>query len=60
MMFFLNKAEPNGQIKRDEFIRVAKERGIPTMNDAASDATPQDNLFEVHETGIRSGDLLRR
>src|SRR6476661_8124724 len=52
MMFFLNKAEPNGQIKRDEFIKVAKERGIPTMNDAASDATPQENLFAYTKQGF--------
>jgi L-seryl-tRNA(Ser) seleniumtransferase len=52
MMFFLNKAEPNGVIKRDEFIKVAKERGIPTMNDAASDATPQDNLFAYTKQGF--------
>ena len=36
MMFFLNKAEPDGQIKSDEFIQIAKKRGVPTMNDAAS------------------------
>ena len=52
MMFFLNKAEPNGEIKRDEFIKIAKERGIPTMNDAASDATPQENLFAYTKQGF--------
>ncbi len=52
MMFFLNKAEPNGQIKRDEFIKVAKERGIPTLNDAASDATPKENLFAYTKQGF--------
>src|SRR3954452_18138707 len=35
MLFFLNKAEPDGQVRRDEFIRIGKARGIPTMNDAA-------------------------
>jgi L-seryl-tRNA(Ser) seleniumtransferase len=52
MMFFLNKAEPNGAIKSDEFLKVAKERGIPTMNDAASDATPKDNLFKYTRQGF--------
>src|SRR5499427_7498974 len=37
MMFFLNKAEPDGQIKSDEFVRIAKSRAVPTINDAASD-----------------------
>jgi D-glucosaminate-6-phosphate ammonia-lyase len=46
MMFFLNKAEPDGQIKSDEFIKIAKERGVPAMNDAASDATPTENLWK--------------
>ena len=52
MMFFLNKAEPNGQIKSDEFIRIGKERGIPTMNDAASDATPMTNLWKYTQQGF--------
>ena len=52
MMFFLNKAEPNGEIKSDEFIRIGKERGIPTMNDAASDATPKDNLWKYTRQGF--------
>jgi uncharacterized pyridoxal phosphate-dependent enzyme len=52
MMFFLNKADPNGQIKSDEFIRIAKERGIPTMNDAASDATPKENLWKYTKQGF--------
>ena len=52
MMFFLNKAEPNGQIHSDEFIRIAKARGIPTMNDAASDATPKENLWKYTKQGF--------
>ena len=52
MMFFLNKADPNGQIKSDEFIRIAKARGIPTMNDAASDATPKENLWKYTKQGF--------
>ncbi len=52
MMFFLNKGEPDGQIKREEFIRIGKERGVPTMNDAASDATPKDNLWKYTKQGF--------
>ena len=52
MMFFLNKADPNGEIKSDEFIRIGKERGIPTMNDAASDATPKENLWKYTKQGF--------
>jgi D-glucosaminate-6-phosphate ammonia-lyase len=50
MMFFLNKADPLGQIRRAEWIQIAKQRGVPTFNDAASDATPKENLWKyVHD-----------
>lgn len=52
MLFFLNKAEHNGQIKSADFIRIAKERGVPTMNDAASDATPKENLWKYTQQGF--------
>jgi uncharacterized pyridoxal phosphate-dependent enzyme len=52
MMFFLNKAEPNGEIKSDEFVKIGKERGVPTMNDAASDATPKENLWKYTKQGF--------
>lgn len=52
MMFFLNKAEPNGEIKAEEFVRIGRERGIPTMNDAASDATPMENLWKYTKLGF--------
>ena len=45
MMFFLNKADPDGQIKRAEWIEIARKHGVPTLNDAAarrsSHGTPQ-------------------
>ena len=44
MMFFLNKGEPDGKIKSDEFVKIGKQRGVPTMTDAASDATPKENF----------------
>ncbi|MEZ5403495.1 MAG: aminotransferase class V-fold PLP-dependent enzyme [Bryobacteraceae bacterium] len=52
MAFFLNKAENLGRISSDEFIRIAKKRNIPTMNDAASDATPKGNLFKYTKQGF--------
>jgi D-glucosaminate-6-phosphate ammonia-lyase len=51
MMFFLNKADPEGQIQREEWIRVGKERGVPTFNDAAADVPPVGNL----STYVREG-----
>src|SRR5260370_36502386 len=52
MMFFLNKGEPDGAIKSDEFVKIGKERGVPTMNDAASDATPKENLWKYTKLGF--------
>src|SRR5438552_3511079 len=43
MMFFLNKGEPDGKIKSDEFVKIGRQRGVPTMSDAASDATHKEN-----------------
>jgi len=52
MMFFLNKADPNGEIGAEEFVKFGKQRGIPTMNDAASDATPKENLWKYTKQGF--------
>ena len=50
MLFFLNCAEPLGQIKRDEWIAVGKERAVPLFNDAAADLPPVGRLTEyVHQ-----------
>jgi L-seryl-tRNA(Ser) seleniumtransferase len=52
MMFFLNKADPAGEIKAEEFVKIGKDRGVPTMNDAASDATPRENLWKYTAQGF--------
>lgn len=52
MMFFLNKGEPDGQIRSAEFVQIGKQRGVPTMNDAASDATPKENLWKYTKLGF--------
>ena len=52
MMFFYNEMEPEGQIKRDEWIRVGKQRGVPTFNDAASDIPPVERLSQYVREGF--------
>jgi L-seryl-tRNA(Ser) seleniumtransferase len=52
MMFFLNKADSDGKIRRDEWIRVGKDRGVPTFNDAASDAPPKEALWKYVREGF--------
>jgi L-seryl-tRNA(Ser) seleniumtransferase len=52
MLFFYNEMEPEGQIKRDEWIRVGKQRGVPTFNDAASDTPPVERLSQYIREGF--------
>jgi L-seryl-tRNA(Ser) seleniumtransferase len=52
MMFFLNKAEPDGRIKRDEWLRFARERGIVSFNDAAADVPPREHLAQYVREGF--------
>ncbi len=52
MMFFLNFAEPRGEIGREEWIEVARAHGVPTMNDAAADVPPPERLRTYVEEGF--------
>jgi L-seryl-tRNA(Ser) seleniumtransferase len=52
MLFFYNEMEPEGKITRQEWIEVGKRRGVPTFNDAASDATPRERLFQYQKEGF--------
>jgi D-glucosaminate-6-phosphate ammonia-lyase len=52
MMFFLNKADTEGRIRRDEWIHVARERGVPTFNDAAADVPPPERLSAYVKEGF--------
>lgn len=52
MLFFLNKADPDGQIHRAEWIRIGRQRDVPTFNDAAADATPKENLWKYVQDGF--------
>ena len=33
-------------------MKIGKERGVPTMNDAASDATPKENFWKYTKLGF--------
>ena len=52
MLFFLNKAEPDGQIRREEWIALGKKHKIPTFNDAAADLPPKAHLSEYCRMGF--------
>jgi len=51
MMLFFNDAEPLGQIKAAEFAQLGRKLGIPTLNDAAADVPPVENLTRFFKLG---------
>lgn len=51
MMMFFNAADPNGQIKVEEFAQLGKKLGVPTFNDAAADVPPVENLWRYTKMG---------
>ncbi len=52
MMFFLNYADPFGKIHREEFVELGKKHKIPTLNDAAADVPPVENLWRYTKMGF--------
>jgi len=51
MMHFSNFANAAGQIKVDEWVKLAHENQIPAFIDAAADAPPVSNLWEYAKMG---------
>src|SRR5208282_1079946 len=51
MMHFTNFANAAGQIKVDEWPRLAKENNIPTFIDAAADTPPVSHLWDYTTMG---------
>jgi L-seryl-tRNA(Ser) seleniumtransferase len=51
MMHFSNFANAAGQIKVDEWVRLAKELKLPCMNDAAADTPPVSHLWDYTNMG---------
>ena len=52
LMFFLNLADPNGRIKRREWIELARQHHVPTLLDAAADVPPVERLSEYNQMGF--------
>ncbi len=52
MMFFLNRYEPLGQIKREAWIAAGREHGIPLFSDAAADVPPLARFAEYLKQGF--------
>ena len=51
MMHFSNFANATGQIKVDEWVKLAKQYNIPCMNDAAADTPPVSHLWDYTKMG---------
>src|SRR5438874_12209762 len=51
MMHFSNFANPDGQIKVDEWVKLAKQYNLPCMNDAAADTPPVSHLWDYVNMG---------
>jgi uncharacterized pyridoxal phosphate-dependent enzyme len=51
MMHFTNFANATGQIKVDEWVKLAKEYRLPCMNDAAADTPPVSHLWDYANMG---------
>jgi L-seryl-tRNA(Ser) seleniumtransferase len=51
MMHFSNFANAAGQIKVDEWVKLAKENKIPAFNDAAADTPPVSHLWDYAHMG---------
>ncbi|MBM3997117.1 MAG: aminotransferase class V-fold PLP-dependent enzyme [Planctomycetes bacterium] len=52
LMFFMNKDDAAGRIRRTEWITLAREHRIPTLLDAAADTPPVDRLSEYNRIGF--------
>ncbi len=52
MMLFYNNNNSVGQIPDHEFVRLGKKHGVPTLNDAAADVPPVENLWKYTKMGF--------
>jgi uncharacterized pyridoxal phosphate-dependent enzyme len=51
MAFFYNAARTHS-IGHEEFVEISKRHNIPTLNDAAADVPPVENLFKYQNMGF--------
>jgi L-seryl-tRNA(Ser) seleniumtransferase len=52
MMLFYNNNNKEGRIQDEEFVQLGKKHAIPTLNDAAADVPPVDNLWKYTKMGF--------
>ena len=52
LLFFLNLADADGQVKRAEWVAAGRKHGVPTLLDAAADVPPVERLSEYCKMGF--------
>jgi D-glucosaminate-6-phosphate ammonia-lyase len=52
LMLFYNLLEPDGKIKKEEWVEVARSHQIPTLIDAAADVPPLEALSRYNKLGF--------
>jgi uncharacterized pyridoxal phosphate-dependent enzyme len=52
MMLFYNNNNPVGRIRDEEFVEIGRTHGVPTLNDAAADVPPVENLWKYTRMGF--------
>ena len=52
MMLFYNNNNQEGRIQDEEFVQLGTKHGIPTLNDAAADVPPVENLWKYTAMGF--------
>jgi L-seryl-tRNA(Ser) seleniumtransferase len=52
MALWFNANTKVGKIGPEQFIEICKKHNVPTLNDAAADALPVDNLFKYTKMGF--------
>lgn len=52
MMIFYNNNNKVGRIQDEEFVQLGKKHAIPTLNDAAADVPPVENLWKYTAMGF--------
>jgi len=52
MMLFYNNNNSVGRIRDEEFARLGRKHGVPTLNDCAADVPPVENLWKYTGMGF--------
>jgi len=52
MMLFYNNNNSEGRIQDEAFVQLGKKHRVPTMNDAAADVPPVENLWKYTKMGF--------